>query len=769
MRQAVFIIKIKFFLIVALSLTINSQTINKVGSLKGIVIDSDTKSPLIGANVILVGHSIGAATNTEGDYSISNIPVGNYTVQFRFVGFETVTKTDVIIRSDRTTYINTELSMSAISSDEVVVTSGYFHANEEKISSMANFSYEEIRRSSGAAGDVSRIIMTLPSVAKIDDQKNSLIVRGGSPNENAFYIDNIEIPNINHFPIQGSSGGAISLINVDLIQEVDFYSGGFSSLFGNKLSSVMDIQFREGNRQEFDGQLNLNFAGFGGVFEGPLGKKGSWLLSLNRSYLDFIIDMVAVGSTVAPTYGDVNFKIVYDINSDNRITFLGIFGDEHMHSDRQNGIDNDMIIYAKQDNFNGTTGINWRTLWGQTGYSNTSLSFTIDQFKEDYFRTATDLLFFVNRSSEKSLKFRNVNHLILSQNNTIDFGIDARQHLNEYENYHTGFTDSYGAVHEEKLLHLDFNEIDAGGFLSYTHKIIPEMKINLGLRTDYFSFNERVNFSPRISLNYDLSVRTSLNASVGIYHQNLPSILLTQNSSLKDNKSLSARHYIAGISHLISEDTRISLEAYKKEYQNFPLDPEKPQTFIVDEIYESEGLYTSHENLIDKGIAESWGIEIMLQKKLAKDFYGIISGSYFRSRYKDLNGNWHNRTFDNKFLFNVEGGYKPNEEWEFSLRWVYAGGRPFTPFDIQASTETGTGVFDLNRINNDRLPEYHSMNLRVDKRFHFESTNLVIYLSIWNAYNRKNVAMKFWNEINNEEDTIYQWSLLPILGVEFEF
>jgi len=274
-------------------------------------------------------------------------------------------KTDVIVRPERITFINAELKMAAIETDEISVTAGYFPEYDEEPTSVVSFSYEEIRRAPGSAGDVSRILMTLPSIAKVNDQSNNLIVRGGNPIENTFYIDNIEIPNINHFPHQGASGGPIGLLNVDFIQDVTFYSGGFSSIYGDKLSSIMDITFREGNRSEFDGQLDLNFSGFGGVAEGPLFKnKGSWLFSARRSYLDFVVDVFDVGSAVAPTYGDIQGKLTYDINANNKLILLGVFADDHNAPDRETGEENYMTHNGNQYLYQSTIGLNWRALSG---------------------------------------------------------------------------------------------------------------------------------------------------------------------------------------------------------------------------------------------------------------------------------------------------------------------------------------------------------------------------------------------------------------------
>ena len=175
---------------------------------------------------------------------------GTYIISFSYIGYESATKTDVIVKPERTILLNVELKSSSIQIGNVFVKSGYFTELENKPVGTVNFSSEEIRRAPGSAGDVSRILFGLPSLAKINDQYNSLIVRGGSPVENSFYLDNIEIPNINHFPVQGSSDGPIGLLNVDFIDDVNFYSGGFSPIYGDRLSSIMELKYRDGNKEK---------------------------------------------------------------------------------------------------------------------------------------------------------------------------------------------------------------------------------------------------------------------------------------------------------------------------------------------------------------------------------------------------------------------------------------------------------------------------------------------------------------------------------------
>jgi hypothetical protein len=294
------------------------------------------------------------------------------------------------------------------------------------------------------------------------------------------------------------------------------------------------------------------------------------------------------------------------------------------------------------------------------------------------------------------------------------------------------------------------------------------LTVTPGVRADYFGYNEHSRVSPRFSFSWMLFANTTLNGAYGRYYQYLPLVLLTQRAEFKDLNEPSADHAVLGISHLLTETTRLTVEVYDKEYQNLPLDPDQPLLSIIDES-NSQDNFAAHDRLVDTGKARTYGIEMMVQKKLAEDFYGLISGSLFRSKYRDLNGAWKNRDYDNRFMATVEGGYKPNRSWDLSLKWVYAGGAPYTPFDEAASYTVDSGILDESRINESRLPDYHSLNIRVDRRFHYRASSLIVYLSIWNVYARENIASYYWNEIDNKPDTYKQWSTLPVIGLEYEF
>jgi outer membrane receptor for ferrienterochelin and colicin len=659
--------------------------------------------------------------------------------------------------------------------EAITVNAGYFTQIEEQPTSITSFTAEEIRRAPGSAGDVSRIIYGLPSVAKVNDTKNSLIVRGGSALENGFYVDNIEINNINHFPEQGSSGGPIGMLNVDFIEDVNFYSGGFSSNYGDRLSSIMELRLREGNRDKFESQLDLNFGGFGGVVEGPLfNGKGSWMVSARRSFLDFIVGAIGEDAASIPQYGDLQAKIVYDISPYHKLTMINVGGLDAISHKKENAIEDKSNMYNDFQILQNTFGLNWRYLWKKKGYSNTSFSYSFTDYDfsifdtHHYIDTGTEEVITKQNSMEKEYRIRNLNHLKINDSNKLDFGLEAKLLSVDYNNYYGSYNDFLGNQTPALMVEDKKSAVKLHGFISYTWRPFAKVTMTPGIRVGHFTHNSNTNISPRFSASYQLTPSTAINFSSGIYHQNLPLVLLSQKEEHKNMKDPEAHHFVLGLSHLLTENTRLTVEVYEKQYYNFPMEATQPQLFIIDEMHFT-GMFLPHETLIDNGRAQSRGIEIMVQKKLAQDFYGMVSASYFRSKYRDYNKKWRNRVVDNRFTFNVEGGYKPNNKWEFSTRWIYAGGTPYTPFDTQASKDAHMGIFDEKRVNDTRMPDYHSLNVRFDRRFFYSNSNIVFYLSVWNAYGRENISSYFWNEIDNKQEARKQWSTLPIFGVEFEF
>lgn len=418
---------------------------NKTGTIKGKVIDAEVKSPLPQVKTRILNLEKETWTNEEGRFTIKDIPVGHYTLEFSCRFYQTLRKTDVIVKSNQITqvYAELELSSSLREEEEITVTADYFSSSEKQPTSSSSFSFEEIRRLAVPSGDVSRIVSSLPSVVSVNDMKNALTVRGGSPAENSFYIDNIQVPNINHYPRLGSTTGSLGLLNVDFIRDVHFHSGGFSPLYGDTLSSVMDIRFREGNRDEPEFQLGLDMMGVRAVSEGPLPKKaGSWMLSARRSYLDLLIQLMGQGVPVE--YSDFQGKINLDLSPKNKLSFLGIAGLDQSGTNKEDALRDQESYYGGLNTQEYTTGMNWLYMWGSQGYSKTSFSHSYIHYTDTSYHTVTEELMRKGKNTKQSFHLRNINHYRFNKIHEISFGLEWKHWNTQFDYYFSGYTDVLG-------------------------------------------------------------------------------------------------------------------------------------------------------------------------------------------------------------------------------------------------------------------------------------------------------------------------------------
>lgn len=736
-----------------------------LGSISGEVVDAETLEPLIGVNLIIEKTLDGDATNIDGRYSIKNLTPGIYTLTIRYIGYETKRIPDIVVGSNRNQTVNVKLSPSTVMGQEITVTSGFFSETNTEGIGKVSFTPEEIRRSPGAGQELGRVLNALPSVASQGDTSQDLLVRGGSPTENGNYIDNIPLPNIRHFQTSsGRSNGPIGIVNTDLISSIDFSAGGFSSKFGNHLSSVSDITYRDGNLERFQGDAGLNLAGFTVNVDGPISDNFSYLVSARRSYLDLIADAINAGG--APRYADAQVKLSSKIDSRNRISFLNIYGQSNFTSDISEARDEGTADAVDNSNSQNTSGVNWQHLWNN-GYSNTSVSYSFrenDVILTDAITEQTSVDF---NSIEAMFAFRSVSFFRLNDRNNIEFGAEVRAEQNDYEYFYAAETIKTGQEREDFSRYDDVNGSLSSVFASYSLEITPSLSTTIGARGTYNSYNKDLNIAPRFKARYQVTRRLGINAAYGIHYQAVPRYLISQNPAISNLKSTRSDHYILSADYLLSEDTQLTIELYDKEYRNAPILPSVNS--VGDRNYILDSFEQFYDVLEDNGQAYARGVEVLLQKKLAVDFYGMISASYFRTRHKDYTGEWQDRNFDNRYLFSVIGGYRPNDLWEVSVRWSYLGGRAYTPIDPIASTDASSEVLDFSRFNESRYPAYHSLFTRVDRRFFMKRTNFVVFLEVWNAYNQQNVETDFWNIQTQQVDRATQFNLLPVGGFNFEF
>lgn len=757
------------FILIIILFAINVNSQNK-GEINGRVTDKLTQQPLPGAVIEVVQLNLKAGSDDGGYFTLSDIPSGIYSVKFTYIGYVPLVKDFISVNSGSSLNLLAELELT--STDAINVEAQRFEKPLDISNSIKNLTYEEIRRSPGGFEDIGRVIQTLPGVSFVNDGRNDLIVRGGSPSENLFLVDGSPIPNINHFGSQGATGGPVSLIDLNFIRDVNFLTGGFSARYGDKLSSVLDIKLREGNRKSIMGTLNLSATGLGGILEGPLGKsqKGSWLFSVRRSYLDLIFN--AAGFGFIPEYNSAQFKGVYDLDAHNILTFNAIgnldkvrFNNEKTE-DRQ---DNESIL--KNNQYGYTNSLELKSLLTDKSYSKINLSRSYTNF--DYTgRDANFLEKFKNQSEESENVLKGEYNILPNNNMEISIGLEGK--IINFANIirtqqDTLYTIDPNTGNRYIIPALDFDKSNTtykgAAFLQVSQKLLKILKLNFGLRYDYFDFiNEKNYISPRASASVSVLSNLNFNFSYGIFYQSPSYIWLVSNPQNVNLKNIRADHYIAGIEYLPSKDSKMTVEVYYKKYKNYPTSTLRPYFILANnggnfENTSSFGL----EPLVSSGIGYAQGIEFFFQKTLSEKFYTTINLSLFKARYTALDGVERQSDFDNRVLFVANGGYIAGKGWELSSKFRYLGGRPYTPISIVDGTQI------ISQYNSERLPDYYSLDIRVDKRWNFSKWSLVTYIDIQNITGKKNITSYKWNKYTKIIEDSKSLGVFPTIGVNAMF
>jgi hypothetical protein len=522
----------KIFLLLFIIISDSLLAQNITGNLYGRVFDFSTNQPIPFANVLVLETSFGAATDADGYFKIENLPVNTYQIRASIIGYIPQTKTDLVIQTGKPAEINFELMPQAIELEGITVTSDYFRKNPIETNSIRNFSYEELRRSPGGFEDVIRALSVLPGVAQADAGRNDLIVRGGAPSENLYLINGIEVPNINHFGTQGATGGPLSYVNLDFVRETSFSTGGFSSLYGDKLSSVLNINLRDGREDRFGGKGTISASEFGLNLEGPITNKSNFIFSARRSYLDFIFK--AANFAFVPEYYDVLLKADFNNHAQDAFSFLFIsaFDNVKFFNDTEDQrYDNSRILGTDQVQY--VAGFTYRHLFTD-GFFNIALS----RNYVDYDSRQNDSLLnpiFTNISKEEENSLRGDLVFKLSKTSEINFGGTVKLIQADYDILFPTFITTFGDTLPIASLKTNNTYTKFGIYINYNTLLLNRLTANLGVRSDIFTaLNNKVYFSPRLSLSYALTDLTNINFSLGIYHQSPSYIWLEAFESNKD-------------------------------------------------------------------------------------------------------------------------------------------------------------------------------------------------------------------------------------------
>lgn len=695
-----------------------SKVLATTGNITGIVRDGSTQQPLIGANVIVEGTEMGAATNVEGEFVIPNVAPGIYHVRLEMIGYQPLVKLNVRVIPERGANITAELVQQALELSEVTVTRAYYQKEKDAFVSSRTVDFEEIRRDPAGVVDIQRMMQALPSVVSTADQQNEIVVRGGNPGENLFIMDNIEIANPNHFGMQGTGGGPINMVNTLFVDRVDFLAGAFPAKYGDKVSSVMDIRLREGSRDFHALDLDMSMAGIGFFAEGPLAyEKCSYMASYRKSYLDLIIRQT--GLTAIPTYWNAQAKLTYDINPTNKLMLNFLHGDDAITIEGENtpqtrGAEN-VDVLGNQS----VIGLTYKRLWRRQGLSRFTLAGTRAQFIYDVYRftgQGSRQTYYDQNETEWDLQARGDFVWRLSPDIEISGGADLKQIGANYDgwlNPDTVWIYAYtwpGNPNTPTIIDRDTWEnhvfpiiknadpdsvyLDEDNVWHYGRQIgdswdiAKVMKVGIDTVYDEWSTNADDSFmryGAFFQIKWRPVLRLTLNLGIryGYYEFTdfgwiSPRFGLSYN--LTDRTTLNfalGRHFQSPDMVILMNDPEN--ENLKSKYtdqvvlgvEHFFSEDTRGTAEIYSKKYNDVPIRFSETtidtadrsfNFVNKGEGYSYGIEFFLQKKLAKDFFGTFSYSHYVAMARDFRytneKKFYHWNFDFRNVLTAIGGYK---------------------------------------------------------------------------------------------------------------
>ena len=749
------------------------------GKLSGTVISKTSQKQLGGLTVQVIQSGAKTITDSLGNFRFTQLKPGAYTLEITGVGFKTKQLNNLPVTSGNENNIQIEIEELINQLSNVTVTSKKNTARAATLESplsIQRLTTEDIKNNPGGFFDISKVIQSLPGVgggAAGGTFRNDIIIRGGAPSENVFYLDGIEIPIINHFGTQGSGGGPAGILNVLLIEDVKLSTSAFDAKYDNALSSVFQFKQKNGNPNKFQGNLRLSLTESALTLDGPLSKKTTFIASTRKSSLGVLANLL--NWSFLPNYADFQFKTTTRINDKTTLTFLGVAA-----LDRFKFITPDSLTAENQYvlSSNPTIDQNSYTI-GATlkkiipnGFWNLSVSRNFLDNQANKFEDNKNpvesqrTLKIKSIEAESKIRFdvtKNYDNITLSYGLTgqlVRFDNDFFQVLNKSSNPLI-----YPSLIVQSKTNTNF--IKYGGFAQIGTRVFNDkLSLSAGLRMDANNLsnsesNPLKQLSPRLSASLAISDVLRLNASYGIYYR-LPTytqLNFTDNSTGKKTnpgKYIQATHYVAGFEYLPKSTTRFTIEGFYKSYSNYPVS-------VLDGIsIANKGLEfgaIGNEPITQSGKGRAYGIEFFAQQKLTKNFFGVFSYTFYRSEFSGLNNKFVSASWDNRQLISMTAGYKLPKNWEIGLKFRYQGAAPFTPYNEPLSRANylaiGSGVFDFSRINSMRLSAFNAADIRFDKKWNFKKTTLDFYIDITNFYGSEAKEADLYTFKRNQANTAF--------------
>ena len=759
----------------------NAWTQNEA-SLSGVVVDKNTQSLLAGITIEINPGNVTTLSDTAGTFRFTVIQPGTYNLRFSGVGYQPKFLSNIVLTTGNITTLSVELDATVRELKNITITGRRASVKATTLESplsIQRLTTEEIKANPGGNFDISKVIQSLPGVGGGvggGSFRNDIIIRGGAPSENVYYLDGIEVPVINHFSTQGSGGGPQGILNVSFIEEVKLSTSAFDARYDNALSSVFQFRQKTGNSKRLQGNVRLSATEVAATIDGPLDKKTTFLFSARRSYLEFLFKLIDL--PIRPNYWDFQAKTTTRIDNKTTLSFLGIGAiDEFRFAAPKEATPEKLYAINSSPNINQwtyTVGATLRRLV-DNGYWNLSLSRntldnTADKFMDNQDPQAAERTLLI-RSNETENKLR----FDVTKNNKawkLNYGVVTQyvQFNNRFEQiFRPELKDSQGNIIQNKV---EFKTTTAenfwryGSFIQAGRRLFNErLAISGGVRADANSLsngeqNPLKQLSPRISASYALSNKLNVSTSYGLYYR-LPSytqIAFTNaaGASVNPGDYIKSTHLVGGFEYLPNSSFRITAEGFYKWYADYPVSTTDGIS-LANKGTEFGAI--GNEPVVQKGKGRAYGFELFLQQKLTNHFFGVFSYTLYWSQFSGANGSYAPATWDNRHLISYTMGYKLRKQWEIGLKFRYQGAAPYTPFNLEESRANyltiGTGVLNYAWVNTRRLPAFHSADIRVDKKWNFRRATLDVFIDIQNFYGAKSAGTPQYTFKRNNDNTAF--------------
>lgn len=784
----------RLFIISAILLVTIFGRAQQVQTIRGRVTDHESKTPLPGAYVVLLNSQslIGTMTDSVGNFRLEKVPIGRQSVQVSFIGYKPASFQSIIVNSVKEVVLEVELEENVIVGSEAVVH-GLARKNEPRNSmamvSARSFTVEETEKYAGSRGDVARMAMNFAGVSASNDQRNDIIIRGNSPSGLLWRLEDVDIPNPNHFAEGGTTGGPVGMLNNNLLENSDFFTGAFPAEYGNALSGVFDLNMRNGNNQKHEQLFQIGFNGFEAGAEGPFSKnhKASYLANFRWSTLELMSGIIDLGTTGIPKYKDLSFKLSFPLKK-GRISVFGLGGDSEIAMlDSKNGNQQDMYSDEGQDLVN-------RSRMGATGISLTHFS-----NERTWYKLTLSGIYQNGGTTIDTMDVNNNTHPNIDHNYA-EFRASLSGYVNRKYNsrlsVRAGFavnrmgfdllTKTFDNNYQTLRPVIDYSKSLGNGVTMYqpyaqaTYRFNDRVSLVTGIHISYFDLNGAASIEPRLGFNWQLSENQKLNLGYGLHSrtQTLSTYFLgtkmNDGSLVETNKDLGltkSHQFVLGYENSITENTRFKAEAYYQHLFNVPVESSS-SSFSMLNTGATWGVNTE-DSLVNTGTGRNYGVEFTVERFFSHNLYYLATLSLFDSKYKGSDGIERNTAFNSNYVANLllgkEFPLSAKSTLNIDFKVSFAGGKRYTPIDLAVSQASGTTKYIDTQAYSLQFDPFFKADFKVGYRLNGRKVSQEWVFYVENFTNHENILMQTYSRTKNEVRNINQLGFFPMMQYRIHF